>query len=90
MMLLLYLDVDECDQDIAVCGVGKCVNTIGDYNCICPDGFMLMQDKNCMGKTIVAACTSTYMYMYIHVCHWLNHCELNDSFGVATMATTCA
>ena len=94
MMLLLYLDVDECDQDIAVCGVGKCVNTIGDYNCICPDGFMLMQDKNCMGKTIATTCTCTctYTHMYIHVHvpvhHWLNHCELNDSLGVATMATT--
>ena len=70
-MLLLYLDVDECDQDIAVCGVGKCVNTIGDYNCICPDGFMLMQDKNCMGKTIAATWTCTvhvrtYMYMIVH------------------------
>ena len=46
----LIADVNECEVNTAVCGVGTCINTEGNYTCICPEGHLLMPDRNCMGE----------------------------------------
>ena len=46
----LLPDKDECERN--PCANGKCVNTVGSYRCICPDGMELMQDGvTCRGMT---------------------------------------
>ena len=45
-----FADVNECEVNSAICGVGTCINTEGNYTCICPEGHLLMPDRNCMGK----------------------------------------
>nr|1LMJ_A Chain A, fibrillin 1 [Homo sapiens] len=43
-------DIDECRISPDLCGRGQCVNTPGDFECKCDEGyesgFMMM--KNCM------------------------------------------
>lgn len=41
-MLMLSTDKDECEQD--PCADGTCVNIVGSYKCICPNGMELMKD----------------------------------------------
>ena len=43
-------DINECVVNPAICGIGTCMNKEGTYTCMCPEGHMLMLDKNCMGK----------------------------------------
>lgn len=47
-------DIDECRISPDLCGRGQCVNTPGDFECKCDEGyesgFMMM--KNCMGKCV--------------------------------------
>ena len=54
--LLIFIsdaDVNECQLNAYICGVGTCMNTQGSYTCMCPQGFMFMSmptGKNCMGR----------------------------------------
>ena len=34
------VDVDECFEKLHQCAVGDCVNIPGDYECICPQGYI--------------------------------------------------
>jgi len=43
-------DTDECELNTAICGIGRCINTVGNYTCVCPVGHMLTPDNNCMGS----------------------------------------
>lgn len=44
------LDEDECLHDNGGC-VHMCMNTPGNYSCLCRDGFILAPDgKDCLGK----------------------------------------
>lgn len=54
----LILDINECLLNVAICGVGTCINTKGNYTCVCPEGHLLMPDRNCMGQCNDAKCMS--------------------------------
>ena len=46
------LDIDECEYFTDICGKGKCVNTIGSYQCQCDKGYEEGRDgmiKKCVG-----------------------------------------
>ncbi len=53
-LILLFLDIDECNPALASpsCGVnGDCVNFIGSFTCICHTGYALQDDGvTCEGK----------------------------------------
>lgn len=53
---LFHTDIDECRISPDLCGRGQCVNTPGDFECKCDEGyesgFMMM--KNCMGKCMLS------------------------------------
>lgn len=51
---VFHTDIDECRISPDLCGRGQCVNTPGDFECKCDEGyesgFMMM--KNCMGECV--------------------------------------
>lgn len=55
-LIFICLDIDECEQ--SPCSDGKCVNTIGSYKCVCPDGMELMRD----GVSCEGMITSLFFY----------------------------
>ena len=49
--ILASQDVDECEDNLGICGEGQCTNVPGSYHCICYDGFSVSPDmKICVGK----------------------------------------
>ena len=51
MLLLIFLDIDECILEDDICGGGACENEDGGYRCICTDGFELSRDLiRCFGR----------------------------------------
>ena len=49
---MLSTDIDECSEGISGCSQ-VCSNTIGNYRCICQNGYQLDSDNHtCLGKTI--------------------------------------
>lgn len=40
-----FSDINECEQPGICPPPGRCINTVGNYNCICPRGFKLDPTK---------------------------------------------
>lgn len=66
VLLFLLVDIDECRISPDLCGPGRCLNTPGDFECECfegyESGFMMM--KNCMGESSpqqTISCSHTFM-----------------------------
>lgn len=52
-MYFLLIDVDECAEGIVDCGEAACINTPGDYDCVCDSGYELNGDGlNCTSKPL--------------------------------------
>ena len=49
---LYFSDIDECVEQPYYCGLGTCVNTQGNFTCLCPDGYMPMAGEGCMGRLL--------------------------------------
>ncbi|XP_053568163.1 thrombomodulin [Bombina bombina] len=41
----LCLDIDECDTEICK---HTCLNLLGGYQCVCPEGYILQEDTSCL------------------------------------------
>lgn len=48
-MLLLTIDINECEENNGGCS-NVCINTQGSYNCQCPQGYQLVDERNCGGN----------------------------------------
>lgn len=49
--VVIFPDIDECENNPDICDVGQCTNIPGEYRCLCYDGFMASMDmKTCIGK----------------------------------------
>ena len=47
--VVVLSDIDECEEK--PCADGTCVNAVGSYKCICPNGMELMKDGvTCEGQ----------------------------------------
>lgn len=47
----IYLDVNECVEETDDCNATEdCVNTEGDYRCVCADGYEMNEDQVCEGN----------------------------------------
>lgn len=45
------IDVDECRELPGVCSQGRCLNTLGSFDCFCPKGFKHdISSGKCIGK----------------------------------------
>lgn len=45
-------DRNECIENPGICNPGQCIDTLGSYRCICPNGFKVTRDQSmCVGKT---------------------------------------
>jgi hypothetical protein len=45
------IDIDECSEGTATCpSLSTCMNTIGDYTCVCADGYELMNPEDKMNR----------------------------------------
>lgn len=57
MCIIFYPDVDECNENNALCGQ-LCINTNGTYMCACNDGYFLRSDgQTCNGNIIMQSTT---------------------------------
>ena len=64
------IDVDECSDpeyaDVIPCTLG-CKNTVGSYECTCPDGYNLATDGyTCTGQYASTCCNNPFIG-YLHV-----------------------
>lgn len=47
-----FSDRNECVENPGICNPGQCIDTLGSYRCICPNGFKMTRDQSmCVGKT---------------------------------------
>lgn len=48
-----FSDRNECIENPGICNPGQCIDTLGSYRCICPNGFKVTRDQSmCVGKTL--------------------------------------
>ena len=52
MLLLLFLDLDECRLQPGLCRNGTCENTVGGHQCHCHPGFKLSDNGDCEGRLL--------------------------------------
>ena len=51
---MYFSDVDECREIPGVCSEGRCLNTLGSFNCYCPKGFKHdIRTGTCIGTSTI-------------------------------------
>lgn len=77
--LLCEVDIDECMQSIASCGLGRCLNMRGSYKCDCPEGYCGLgcdvddpcyPANPCKHGSCIAVCTDAEDYKCDCKEHW--------------------
>ena len=78
LILLLFLDTDECSLNSSLCGGHTCINTAGSYQCSCRLG--CMNDPNdpqiCIGKLSRNICPHI-IFLFLHYITDINECADN-------------
>ena len=50
-LICIHIDINECEENIHICGLHGCNNTNGSYECICNNGYELDDTgKACTGN----------------------------------------
>ena len=71
----LYIsDINECDEDLHICGVGSCVNEIGNYHCVCPHGYMLLPNGSKYISIYVSEILGVLQTNCVKYTQQLEHC----------------
>ncbi|XP_012529954.2 fibrillin-1 isoform X2 [Monomorium pharaonis] len=87
------IDVDECANRIATCGIGeRCVNTEGGYRCspTCPPGFRMRNNSRSVNKAKEFCEDIDECLLGLHTCNDLTHycINTNGSYVCGTRTTT--
>ena len=54
IIIIYFADVDECREIPDVCSEGRCLNTLGSFNCYCPKGFKHdIRTGTCIGTSTI-------------------------------------
>ncbi len=61
----VLLDINECSQNPLLCAF-RCINTVGSYECRCPAGYVLREDRRmCKGKDHSFSVTHTHTHGHV-------------------------
>lgn len=68
-----FADVDECSDPEFPAGCNqKCHNFPGSFRCMCDDGFFIIDQINCIGKTsLISLCVSLCVCVSVGYMVWI-------------------
>lgn len=63
LRFFFVIDIDECRSEPGICRNGQCTNTIGSFECSCPQGFVLSSNgRECKGRCFQPFLLRTHPY----------------------------
>nr|XP_008105270.1 PREDICTED: signal peptide, CUB and EGF-like domain-containing protein 2 isoform X3 [Anolis carolinensis] len=82
-------DIDECDNDFNGGCVHECFNILGNYHCVCYDGFMLARDgHNCLDTDECLLNNGGCQHVCVNTVGSYE-CSCNDGFFLSDNQHTC-
>nr|XP_060623137.1 signal peptide, CUB and EGF-like domain-containing protein 2 isoform X2 [Anolis sagrei ordinatus] len=82
-------DIDECDNDFNGGCVHECFNILGNYRCVCYDGFMLARDgHNCLDTDECLLNNGGCQHVCVNTVGSYE-CSCNDGFFLSDNQHTC-